>query len=202
MASPNPEPEPFDLARVGRDELTELVDDLRRLARRYLAGERAGHTLQPTALVNEVFLRLCRSEHLEPPPTEEEVRGSWNPKRLYVVAAVAMRRILINHARDRRRLKRGGDRLRIEVAADDARHPAVAGATTMARQLDVLALDEALVELAELDARKARLVELRYFVGLSLEAAADAIDVSLATAKRDWAFARAWLARRIEGHDR
>ena len=165
---------------VGESELRALVDDLRRLAGRYLQHEAAGHTLQPTALVNEAFLRLLSGEP-----------GPWTRGRFYAVAAVAMRRILINHARDKRRLKRGGGGLRIplELAESD---PEVDEA------VDVVALDEALTRLARNDPRKARLVELRFFAGLSLEEACDTLGISPATAKRDWSFARAWLARDLE----
>ena len=158
----------------------ELYDELRRLAVRYMSSERASHTLQPTALVHEVWLRLAgdRMPQLD--------RG-----RFYCAAATAMRRILINHARDKRRLKRGGGGRRVELDAshleDSPREP-----------VDLLALDEALEKLAKQDALKACLVELRYFAGLDNQAVAEVLGVSLSMVKREWTTARAWLRLLME----
>ena len=164
------------------DRLAPLVyDELRRQARRQLHGERAGHTLQPTALVHEAFLRLV-----------EQRRAQWqNREQFFAVASRAMRRVLVDHARARMAAKRGdGQTL---VALDEARAPSASPG------VDVLALDRALDRLAGLDPRQARVVELRYFGGLTAPETAAALDVSLATVNRDWAMARAWLFRELGG---
>jgi RNA polymerase sigma factor (TIGR02999 family) len=164
------------------DQLLPLVyDELRRLAAARLAQEAPGQTLQPTALVHEAYLRL-----VEPDPSHP-----WDGRaHFFGAAAEAMRRILIDRARDRKRLKRGGDcnrqRLDLEgVIADDASPD------------DLIDLDEALGRLALIDARGAELVKLRLYAGLTLDEAAAAMGVVRRTAERDWAFARAWLFRQL-----
>lgn len=159
----------------------EVYQELRRLAGHYVRGERADLTLQPTALVHEAYVRLLR-----------EANTSWqNRAHFCAIAANAMRQILVEQARAHKALKRGGDHLRVTLVDD---------AVAAARQdPDVEALDEALAALALLEPRQARLVELRYFGGLTIEEAADALGVAPATAKRDWAVARAWLKRRLQG---
>jgi RNA polymerase sigma factor (TIGR02999 family) len=162
------------------DRLMSLVyTELRALAAAYMRKERDDHTLQPTALVNEAWIRLV-SERV----------GTWkNRAHFYGIAAQAMRRVLLDHARGRRRLKRhGGDRVTLD---DDLAAP---GSGT----LDVLAVDEALQKLETLDPRQARVVEARFFGGLDIEETAEALGVSTATVKRDWAFARAFLQRELD----
>ena len=164
-----------------RDRLLPIVyDELRRQAARQLRTERVGHTLQPTALVHEVYLRLA-------PPR----RVPWQSRaEFFAAAAQAMRRILVDHARKRAAAKRAGDWTRVELPDDIA----IAGKS----ELDLLALDDALDRLAELDPRHARIIELRFFGGLSVPEIASVLKVSTATVKRDWSFARAWLHRRLE----
>lgn len=158
----------------------EVYQELRRLAGYYIKGERPDLTLQPTALVHEAYVRLLR-----------EANTSWvNRAHFAAIAANAMRQILVEQARAHRALKRGGDHLRVTLADE------VAASAT--RDPDVEALDQALEALAALEPRQARLVELRYFGGLTIEEAAAELDVSPATAKRDWAVARAWLRRRLD----
>jgi RNA polymerase sigma factor (TIGR02999 family) len=163
------------------ENLLPLVyDELRQLAAQHLAQEKPGQTLQPTALVHEAYLRLVG---VEPAP-------HWNSRgHFFHAAAEAMRRILVESARRKGRLKRGGGRRRLEVGAHE---PAVAGPG-----LDVLAVDEALSEMAREHPEKAKLVKLRYFAGLTLAEAASALGFSPATADRHWRYARAWLARRL-----
>lgn len=161
--------------REALDGLLPLVyKELRRLAQSYLSSERPNHTLQATALVNEAYLRLVDEEH----------RHVANRSQFFAVAAQAMRRILIDHARRKRSAKRGGGVA--PVTLDEGK-----GAPEEA--VDVLALDLALRELAELDPRQARLVELRYFGGLTIEETATVMDISPATVTREWKLARAWL---------
>lgn len=174
---------------TARDALVPLVyAELRRQARLALRREGEGHTLQPTALVHEAWLRLG-----------DQPRAGWEGRTQFLaVAAQAMRRVLIDHARTRRALKRGGGGTHVtlghaELAAGAA--GVVEGPSDDA--VDVLALDEALTRLAELDPRKARLVELRYFAGLSIPEAAAALEVSPATVGREWAVARLWLRREL-----
>ena len=159
--------------------LPRLYDELRRLAATLLRREAAGHTLQPTALAHEAWLRLADAEGL----------AAWSRAHVLALAARVMRRVLIDHARRRAALKRGGARRRVtlcDVGTDD-RRPGV----------DVLALDEALLAHAALDDRKARVVEFRFFAGMTMREVAEALDVSQTTAEDDWHFARAWLARRM-----
>ena len=164
------------------DALVPLVyDELRRQARRALRREGEGHTLQATALVHEAWLRL-----------DGQHDARWESRSQFLaVAAQTMRRVLVDQARARRALKRGGGD--VQITLGDA-YSAVAPDA-----VDVLALDEALARLAVMDARKARLVELRYFAGLSIPEAASALGVSQATVIREWAVARMWLRRELEG---
>jgi len=168
-----------------RDAVGEAVErayaDLRRLAAHYLKQESSGNTLQPTALVHEVYLRL-----------QEGAQVPWSDrKHFFVVAAGHMRRILVDHARARHAEKRGGRDVRVELRDIHAAIPP--------RDTDILALDEALEHLAKLDARAASIVELRYVGGFSESEAADVLDISVATLKRDWEFARSWLLTRLTG---
>ena len=165
------------------DELLPLVyDELRRQARRYMRAQPAGHTLQTTALVHEAYLRLVGQSHVD-----------WQSRAHFLgVASKAMRSILVDHARARSAAKRGG--AAHAVTLDEAGGVADAGSR---RGVDVLALDEALARLAELDSRKSQLVELRYFGGLGIEEAAAVLGVSPATVKREWTTARAWLRREL-----
>jgi RNA polymerase sigma factor (TIGR02999 family) len=163
-------------------ELLPLVyAELRRLAGYKMKSEAAGQTLQPTALVHEAFVRLVGTEDVP----------QWNNRgHFFAAAAEAMRRILIENARRRQSLKRGGDREQFEVAEDDA----IIESGNVDELLD---LDAALTKLAECEPEMAKLVELRYFAGLSVEESAKALGVSPRTVKRNWAFARAWLGREL-----
>jgi RNA polymerase sigma factor (TIGR02999 family) len=164
------------------EKLMPLVySELRRLAGNYLRRERQGHTLQPTALVNEAYLKLV-----------DQRNARWqNRAQFYGVAAQLMRRILVDHARQHQAAKRGGSnqqRLSITSAGQLAREP----------ELDLLALHEALEELARIDLQQSRIVELRYFGGLSIEETAEVLGIGHATVERDWKMARAWLRRKLE----
>jgi RNA polymerase sigma factor (TIGR02999 family) len=160
---------------AARDRLVPIVyEELRRLAHHYMRGEREAHTLQTTALVNEAYLRLAGIDGLQ-----------WRDRaHFFAMAATLMRRVLVDHARQRGREKRGAG---VSVTSLDehaiAPKPAV----------DVLALDEALERLAAVDPQQGRVVELRFFAGLSVEETAEALGVSPATVKRDWSTARLWL---------
>ena len=162
------------------DQLVPLVhDELQRVARRYMARERPDHTLQATALVNEVYLRLIETDRVQ-----------WqNRAHFFAVAARMMRRILVDFARARLNDKRGGGVQRVTL--DDA----VAVAQTPS--VDLVALDEALERLASIDSRQSQIVELRFFGGLTLDEAAEVLQVSRDTVKRDWRFAKLWLAREL-----
>jgi RNA polymerase sigma factor (TIGR02999 family) len=157
------------------DALTPLVyDELRRLARSYMRQERAGHTLQSTALVHEAFLRLV------------DQRVKWNSRaHFFGIAAQMMRRILVDHAKAQSAAKRGAGAVRIELEEGLATAPN--------RDVDLLALDEALERLTKVDPQRSRIVELRFFGGLSNEESAEVLGVSPATIQRQWAGARAWL---------
>jgi RNA polymerase sigma factor (TIGR02999 family) len=156
-----------------------VYDELRRLARRYLAGERADHTLQPTALVNEAFLRLVDQRHV-----------TWqNRAHFYGVAAQMMRRVLVDHARAHAAVKRGGSH--VTLSLDEV------NVLPEERAAELVALDEALGMLAAIDPRKARIVELRFFGGLSVEETAAVLGVSGKTVIRDWQMAKLWLYREI-----
>jgi len=165
------------------EQLLPLVyDELRKLAAHKMAQEKAGQTLQATALVHEAYLRLVLSPGGE---AGKQTEHSWNSRgHFFAAAAEAMRRILVERARHKNSAKAGGGRERIDLAALE---PAVES------REDLLALDEALEKLAHKDARKAELVKLRYFAGLSNEQAARVLGISTATADNDWAYARAWL---------
>lgn len=162
------------------DKLIERVyAELRRMAASQMRRESAGHTLQATALVNEACLRLM------------DGGTDWqNRRHFFGAAAEAMRRVLVDHARRRDAAKRGGGLKRITLTNLDADIPGA--------DVDVLALEDALTQLEAKSTRLARLVELRFFAGLSIEEAAMALDISPATVKRDWAFARAWLLERLD----
>jgi RNA polymerase sigma-70 factor (ECF subfamily) len=184
-----PEPPQGELTRLlqawqhgdesARDSLIPVVyQELRRRAAGHLRRERRGHTLRPTDLVHETYLRLCAQN------------SAWqNRAQFFGVASRLMRRILVDHARARGAAKRGGG-LRVTLVDSPASSPSAGP--------DLLDLDAALDELAALDERQARLVELRFFGGLSVEEAAEAVGVSLATAGREWATAKAWLHRRLK----
>jgi RNA polymerase sigma factor (TIGR02999 family) len=164
------------------DELLPIVyEELRRLAAAYLRRERPGQTLQPTALVHEAYLRLLKDR-----PDRWQNRAHF-----CAIAAHSMRQILIDRARARGALKRGGELPRVTL--DEA---LVAGGE---QSIDLVALDDALERLAALDPEQARLVELRFFGGLTIEETAEAMAISPATVKRHWTVARAWLARELEG---
>jgi RNA polymerase sigma-70 factor, ECF subfamily len=164
------------------EKLTPLVyDELRRIAHRYVQRERNGHTLHTTALVNEAYLRLAGQQKIQ-----------WQSRaHFFAVSAQVMRRILIDHARRRHYAKRGGDADHIQVEQADPMSPE--------RASELVALDEALSQLGELDSRKARVVELRYFGGLSLEETAEVLQVSVMTVRRDWRAAKAFLYRAVTG---
>ena len=156
-----------------------VYDELRRLARGYLQRERADHTLQATGLVHEAFIRLV-----------DQSTTTWqNRAHFFGAAAQLMRRILVDHARRHRTGKRGGTWEKVEF--DEALSPSVS------RDWDVIALDDALKDLAQLNPRHSQIVELRFFGGLSLEEVAEVLDVSVRTVERDWRMARAWLRRQV-----
>jgi RNA polymerase sigma factor (TIGR02999 family) len=167
--------------RAALDRLLPLVfDELRRLAASYLRRERAGHTLQPTALVNEAYLRLVGQEGAQ-----------WqNRAHFFGIAANLMRQILVDHARQRAAEKRGGSQLQ---------RLSLTQAERLVRQeeLDVLALNEALERLAEFDEQQARIVEMKFFAGLTIEETAEVLGISHATVEREWKLARAWLRREL-----
>ena len=166
-----------------------VYDELRRIAARYVSRERPGQTLQATALVNEAFVRLAA----------ERPREFANRTHFLAIAALSMRQILVQRARARRAAKRGGAPQRVTL---DEQNLAGGGADALRpggpASIDVLALDQALSRLAALDPEQARIIELRYFGGLTLEETAEAAGVSLATVKRQFAMARAWLKRALE----
>lgn len=164
------------------EKLMPLVySELRRLATNYLRRERTGHTLQPTALVNEAYLKLVNQQN-----------AKWqNRAQFFAISAQLMRRILVDHARRRQAVKRGGSeqqRLSITTAEELATQPAI----------DLLALNEALDELAKMDPQQSRIVELKFFGGLSIEETAEVLGIGHATVEREWKSARAWLRRQLE----
>lgn len=163
------------------DELLPYVyDELRRRAARYLRHERMNHTLQATALVHEAYLKLVDQESVE-----------WKDRgHFFAVAAQAMRRILVDHAKHKNRAKRGGPQVDLQFD-DEFQVP------TVEKNVDLEALDEAMKRLASFDPQQERLVELRYFAGLSLEETAEAMNISRATAAREWQLAKAWLHREV-----
>jgi RNA polymerase sigma factor (TIGR02999 family) len=164
-------------------QLLPLVyDELRKLAAQWMAQEKPGQTLQPTALVHEAYLRLVEPE---PPP-------HWNGRgHFFAAAAQAMRRILVENARRKRRLKRGGGATREDLHESSLVTPEMPD--------DIVALDEALTELATVDPQAAKLVNLRYFAGCTIPQAAEVLGVAPRTADSLWAYARVWLLRKIEG---
>jgi RNA polymerase sigma factor (TIGR02999 family) len=162
------------------NQLMPLVyDELRRLANSYLRRERRGHTLQATALVHEAYVRLVDQTH-----------ANWqNRAHFYGVAAQLMRRILVNHARTQQAAKRGSGGLKLSLNE--------ATAKTKEREAEVVALDDALMDLKEIDPQQSRIVELRYFAGLNIEETAEALGISPATVKREWNTAKAWLYNQL-----
>ncbi|MCA9284272.1 MAG: sigma-70 family RNA polymerase sigma factor [Phycisphaerales bacterium] len=175
----------LERAAAGSDsaagELLELVyEELRRLAGGMFRDQRPGGTLQPTALVHEAYIKLVGQDI------------AWSSRaQFFVVATQAMRSILVDHARSRHRAKRGGGWQRVTLEAVDA-------TPAMQDGVDIESIDQALAALAQLDPRKARLVELRFFGGLTSEEAAEVLDISRSTAAEEWRVARAWLYQRLE----
>jgi RNA polymerase sigma-70 factor, ECF subfamily len=167
--------------RAALDRLTPIVyDELRRLARHYMRGERPGHSLQTTALVNEAYMRLIDYKSMQ-----------WqNRAHFFAVSSQLMRRILVDHAR-RRNLKRGGGVQHVSLE-----ETAIVGSD---RTADLVALDDAMDALARIDPRKVQVVEMRFFGGLSVEETAEVLKVSSVTVMRDWSTARAWLYRELTG---
>lgn len=165
---------------TAREKLVPLIyDELRRLARRCLAGQCPNHTLQSTALVHEAYLRLVGHPSVR-----------WNDRvHFFAVAAQLMRNILVDHARMKKAKKRGGESITLVFDQDMA--------TSRGRELDLIALDDALNHLASLDERQCRIVELRFFGGLSIDETSQVLEISPATVKREWATARLWLLREI-----
>lgn len=166
-------------------ELLPLVDaELRRLAKAYMARERKGHTLQATALVNEAFIRLIDTGNV-----------AWNDRAHFLgIAARLMRRVLIDHARARGMMKRGAGAYLVPLGEDMAVAPAA--------NLDVLALDAALDALSRIDERKARVIEMRFFGGMTVEETAEVLQVSTDTVKRDWKLAKLWLLKELDDSGR
>ena len=169
--------------RLAADQLmTELYGEFRSLARRYLDRESPGHTLQPTALVNEVYLKLV-----------DQTQVDWKGRtHFFAIGAQVMRRVLVDHARRKGRLKRGGDlrRAEVDVSLISARSAA-----------DVLAVHEAIEDLEKLDPRQARIVELRFFGGLSVAEVAEVLGLSRRTVEAEWTMIRAWLRRRLSDEE-
>ena len=163
------------------EKLTPLVyEELRRLAHRYMAGQQPDHTLQTTALVNEAYLRLV-----------DQTKPSFaNRSHFFAVAATAMRQILVNHAKAQQRQKRGGGASKVELDTTAVISPE--------QTKTVLDVDEALERLAQLDSRKAQVVELKYFGGLNQDEIAEVLKISIVTVRRDWLFARAWLYTELQ----
>jgi RNA polymerase sigma factor (TIGR02999 family) len=168
--------------RAAADELLPCIyDELRKIAAQYLRKERSDHTLQPTALVHEAYLKLVDISHVE-----------WQDRaHFFAVAAQVMRHILVDHARARRTDKRGGEvqRIALDEAISFSKEPDV----------DLLSLDESLKQLATFDEQQARIVELKFFGGLTIEEIAEVLKISPATVKREWTMAKAWLHKRITG---
>jgi RNA polymerase sigma-70 factor (ECF subfamily) len=170
--------------RAALDEMLPLVyDELRRLASHYLSKENPGHTLQTTALVHEAYVRLV-----------DQRRVDWKNRAQFLgVAAGVMRHILLNHARHRSAAKRGGNaqRVSLSLVMDASKEPDV----------NLIALDEALTKFSELDSRKSRIVELKFFGGMTIEEIAELMQISNATVEREWNLARAWLYRELRGSE-
>lgn len=171
------------LSRRAEALLPMVYDELRRIAADYLRQDRVDHTLQPTALVHEAFLKIARQSN-----------PNWNDEAHFrAVAAMAMRQILVDHARGKHADKRGGDRLRVTLS-EATPH---AGGGNDGMDFDVLALDEAMRDLEQLDTRRAKVVELHFFGGMTFRDAAGVLDIAPKTAESDWYFARAWLRKRL-----
>ena len=166
--------------KAALDELMpQVYDELRRLANYYLRQERPDHTLQATALVHEAYLRLVGEDEID-----------WQDRaHFFGIAAVRMRQILVEHARSRQAAKRGGGEYRLSLGEADL--------LAERRDVNLLALDDALERLEALDPQKSRIVELRYFGGLTIEETSEALRISPSTVKRDWSMARAWLRSEI-----
>ncbi|MGA2582567.1 MAG: sigma-70 family RNA polymerase sigma factor [Tepidisphaeraceae bacterium] len=170
-----------DRSSVAAKLMPLVYDEFRALAARQLRKERPDHTLQPTALVHEAYLKLI-----------DQTRVDWQGRtHFFAVGAQAIRRILVDHARQHKRQKRGGGAARVTL--DDA------VALAPQRQEEIIALDEALEKLAKLDARQAQVVEMRFFGGMSVEEVASSLNVSKRTVEGDWTMARAWLLRELTG---
>ena len=169
--------------RSALDEMLPLVySELKRLASYYLSQERTGHTLQTTALVHEAYMRLVDQQNV-----------NWKNRAHFLgIAAEMMRRILVNHARDRAAAKRGGGAKRVSLSG--------IGEGGDEPDIDLIALDQALTDLAVLDSRKSRIVELKFFGGLTTEETAEVMDISHGTVEHEWKLARAWLYRAISGN--
>jgi RNA polymerase sigma-70 factor, ECF subfamily len=166
-----------------QQQVTLVQPELVRLAHRYMSRERPGHTLQTTALLDDAYLQLAGKTHPQ-----------WqNRAHFFAVAAQLMRRIMVDHARQRHALKRGGGAIRVTL--DEC------AAVTQTRAAELLALDEALEKLAAADQRKAKVVEMRYFGGLTMEEIADVLKIHINTVTRDWTAARAWLFAALSGED-
>jgi RNA polymerase sigma factor (TIGR02999 family) len=170
--------------KQGLDQMLPVVyEELHRLASQYLSREATGHTLQPTALVHEAYLRLI-----------DQRRVDWRNRAQFLgMAASMMRRILVNHARDRVAKKRGGGARQVSLSLLES--------PSGRPDVDLIALEDAMARLTALDERKSRVVELKFFGGLTTEEIAEVMDLSGATVEREWAFARAWLYEAIEGQD-
>ena len=166
--------------KAALDRILPIVyDELRKQAARYLQRERAGHTLQTTALINEAYIRLVDQKNVR-----------WqNRAHFFGISAQLMRRILVDHARAKHRAKRGGSDIRVSLSD--------ANLVVKETDLDIIAVDEALERLAHIDEQQSRVVELRFFAGLSVEETAEVLKISPATVKRDWSMAKAWLHREL-----
>ena len=174
-----PSGDPADAAAL----MEAVYDDMRRIAAAHMRSERPDHTIEPTALIHEVYLKLV-----------DQRTAEWNDRmHFFAFASQLIRRILIDHARAKNATKRGGDRLRVPLAPEHA--------LADSPELDLIALDEALRDLARLDERQARVVELRYFGGCTIDEIAEYLGVNSRTIDRDWTAAKAWLYTRLVDHD-
>ena len=176
-----------NISQGDRDAVEQLIplvyDEFRALAGSYLRRENPGHTLQPTALVNEAFLKLVDQKNVD-----------WQGKsHFFAVGAQAMRRILCDHARSKSREKRGGDRQKISLNEEITLSPQ--------RDEDLLAVDEALVKLSKVDPRQARIVELRFFGGMTVQEVAEVLEVSKRTVEAEWTMVKAWLRRELSAEE-
>ena len=180
--SGEPTSQPLGTAESSADQMLPIVyAELRRLAASYLRRERPDHTLQPTALVHEAFMRLVAQRQVD-----------WSNRAQFMgLAAVMMRRILVNHARDRVAGKRGGGAEHVPLT--------LAGEEIGSAEVNLLAIHHALDRLSDVDQRKAQIVELKFFAGLTTEEIAETLGISAATVERDWKFARAWLHQAVSG---